>query len=459
MILSFLRDEDNERMNRCQGKKQKERGDIRIVKGRGVCYERISGMIAMDKKERESLGAYLRREREAREIKLTAVSKATKISMPLLVALEADDHDAFPNKKAIPDCLKSYCRYLLIDEQEALRCFELHPARHSPETIEMFLPEIEEISLPEAIVNSLPPHMPADLSELPPTVIPTGGKAGFFRRRRLVFLSIALFVFFFVLLAGIIFYFHPLWESTDKKDVIKVEVPPVPAQSKAPAVNKEKVVGNRGNKQHILPGETKLQRVADKVGIVIGKDREIRKGELKTPDGSGKEGAIKNITYEKGADAQDKIMVALDRVIMPKTSNLGEGRPRIVMDFLHAQYGKGLPLHIDTKGLYVQRIRVGRYLAPTIKTRIVLDLVPGQKYSTDQVFDDKKKVYSVTVKSLSPAAVPTPSVGKKKVIGNRDSKRYHLPGMKYYHQVEEYHRVEFDSEAAAIQAGFHKAPR
>ncbi|MBP7232473.1 MAG: hypothetical protein KBA28_11145 [Syntrophaceae bacterium] len=48
---------------------------------------------------------------------------------------------------------------------------------------------------------------------------------------------------------------------------------------------------------------------------------------------------------------------------------------------------------------------------------------------------------------------------KVKVIGNRDSKRYHLPGMKYYHAVKAYHRVEFDSEAEAIQAGYHKAAR
>jgi len=46
---------------------------------------------------------------------------------------------------------------------------------------------------------------------------------------------------------------------------------------------------------------------------------------------------------------------------------------------------------------------------------------------------------------------------KVKVIGNRDSKRYHLPGMKYYDKVLEYHRVEFDSEEEAIQAGYSKA--
>jgi len=48
---------------------------------------------------------------------------------------------------------------------------------------------------------------------------------------------------------------------------------------------------------------------------------------------------------------------------------------------------------------------------------------------------------------------------KVKVIGNKDSKRYHLPGMKFYNAVEAYHRVEFDSEADAIKAGYYKARR
>ena len=55
---------------------------------------------------------------------------------------------------------------------------------------------------------------------------------------------------------------------------------------------------------------------------------------------------------------------------------------------------------------------------------------------------------------------PTQAPGKPvKVVGNRDSKRYHLPGMKYYDKVNEYHRVIFDSEEEAIHAGYHKASR
>lgn len=66
----------------------------------------------------------------------------------------------------------------------------------------------------------------------------------------------------------------------------------------------------------------------------------------------------------------------------------------------------------------------------------------------------------------SPLASTTPasSVDREpekmiKVIGNRDSKRYHLSGMKYYDHVAAYHRVVFASEEAAIKAGYHKASR
>jgi len=43
------------------------------------------------------------------------------------------------------------------------------------------------------------------------------------------------------------------------------------------------------------------------------------------------------------------------------------------------------------------------------------------------------------------------------VVGNKDSKRYHLPGMPYYDKVEKYHRVNFRSEQEAINNGYYKA--
>ena len=51
--------------------------------------------------------------------------------------------------------------------------------------------------------------------------------------------------------------------------------------------------------------------------------------------------------------------------------------------------------------------------------------------------------------------VPSPKGGQ--VVGNRDTGRYHLPGMKYHDKVKAYHRVVFQSEREAIRAGYVKA--
>jgi TolA-binding protein len=43
------------------------------------------------------------------------------------------------------------------------------------------------------------------------------------------------------------------------------------------------------------------------------------------------------------------------------------------------------------------------------------------------------------------------------VVGNKTSKRYHLPGMPFYNKVKTYHRILFRSEQEAIDAGYYKA--
>jgi cytoskeletal protein RodZ len=59
----------------------------------------------------------------------------------------------------------------------------------------------------------------------------------------------------------------------------------------------------------------------------------------------------------------------------------------------------------------------------------------------------------------SPQSTAPEPEKKIKVIGNSDSKRYHLPGMAYYNKVAAYHRVVFFSEEEAIKAGYYKANR
>jgi tetratricopeptide (TPR) repeat protein len=82
-----------------------------------------------------------------------------------------------------------------------------------------------------------------------------------------------------------------------------------------------------------------------------------------------------------------------------------------------------------------------------------------------QAIKDKSKAYSLNPRKTwgkvevitSEAAVHTTDENKARVVANRDSKRYHLPGMKFYDKVLEHHRVIFNSEEEAIKAGYHKA--
>ncbi len=80
--------------------------------------------------------------------------------------------------------------------------------------------------------------------------------------------------------------------------------------------------------------------------------------------------------------------------------------------------------------------------------------------------DAERKTAATKKFSAPEVSHPSTEVAEKKVpphlkgsvvIGNRDSKRYHLPGMRYYNQVKAYHRVVFQSEREAIRAGYHKA--
>ena len=83
-------------------------------------------------------------------------------------------------------------------------------------------------------------------------------------------------------------------------------------------------------------------------------------------------------------------------------------------------------------------------------------------FAHDSITTESAILPAPPVAAPAPKAAPAPApevTQKTKVIGNSDSKIYHLSGMKYYNAVKAYHRVEFDSETDAIRAGYSKAPR
>ena len=63
-------------------------------------------------------------------------------------------------------------------------------------------------------------------------------------------------------------------------------------------------------------------------------------------------------------------------------------------------------------------------------------------------------MWATKVKSMQ---LPSEKVGK--IIGNKKSKIYHLPGQANYEKGKEENWVYFDSEEEAIKAGYRKAKR
>jgi len=74
----------------------------------------------MDIEAQNSLGAYLRKEREEKNISLEQVAYATRINLKMLVALEEDNHNALPAQTFVRGYLQAYAKYVKLDGQDIL---------------------------------------------------------------------------------------------------------------------------------------------------------------------------------------------------------------------------------------------------------------------------------------------------------------------------------------------------
>lgn len=272
----------------------------------------------MDEYVKETLGQYLKREREARHISLDDVPKATRISTPFIKALEEDNFDFFSQQEAIPGYLKLYTRHLGLDYIDVMRRYHIQSGLYSSSKA------FQQLSL--FLDYNSPPIMPAKVNKRP-----------LFGR----FIGIIVSATAAVVLILLLLYLY--------------------------------LLAGQANDIHIK--ET------------------------------------------------------------PPPSNL------------------------------VQQAPVMGETAPDLATQAKADLVPlpsqpeipsQQKQSTAAIPPEQANRVKTENGHPETPAFSAPILDPK-VIGNSDSKRYHLPGMKYYNMIKAYHRVEFASEEEAIKAGYHKA--
>jgi cytoskeletal protein RodZ len=120
----------------------------------------------------ETLGQYLRRERESRSISLAEVSKGTRISLPILEALERDDFEYVPQKEFLLGFLRGYARHLGLHRDEVLRRYriqaELSSRKEKFRQMSLFpgtVPSLEEVE--EASTESPQAPPPREKRNIP----------------------------------------------------------------------------------------------------------------------------------------------------------------------------------------------------------------------------------------------------------------------------------------------------
>jgi cytoskeletal protein RodZ len=73
---------------------------------------------------KETVGEYLKRERESRRVTLEEISKSTRISRPYLEALERNDFRFFSRTDYIHGFLRGYARHIGLDPGEVIKRYE-----------------------------------------------------------------------------------------------------------------------------------------------------------------------------------------------------------------------------------------------------------------------------------------------------------------------------------------------
>jgi cytoskeleton protein RodZ len=82
----------------------------------------------------DSLGSYLRQERERQQVSLQAIAAATKIQLKFLEALEHDAYDQLPAPPFVVGFLRAYAQYVALDSETVLTAYRsLHRAPEPPE--------------------------------------------------------------------------------------------------------------------------------------------------------------------------------------------------------------------------------------------------------------------------------------------------------------------------------------
>jgi cytoskeleton protein RodZ len=237
--------------------------------------------------EKETLGSYLKNQRESKKISLREVAKNTRVREHILRAIEEDQHNLLPPSTYVKGFLFAYAKYLRIDPSDVLLRYErdLRGESVSPPHTEPRRPK-----------QKTPPAQPPEPKEKIPPTQPPKSKQKILWNMKQTGVVVA------VIVASLIgFYFFspysskPPVEPVPEKPVSegkpavekKQPLPPSPAAPAIPSVPEKKplslqlkaveetwvsllVDDQPGKEMTLKPGEGVSVQASNRVRMVVG---------------------------------------------------------------------------------------------------------------------------------------------------------------------------------------------
>ncbi len=265
-----------------------------------------------------------------------------------------------------------------------------------------------------------------------------------------------------------------------------VSSPPAPPEKK-PEPSRIIVIGNKDTKRYHLPGMPGYDKVEAGHRVVFNSEQEaVDSGYYKA--GTGKDAQKATLPDKKAVRKPDQPEVVVpsaqknERVletskdeITGKTADKQALSAKVVVvgnRDTRRYHLPGMPYYDKVKAYHrvvfnseQEAVDSGYYKAgtgkdaqkatlpdkKTVRKPDQPEVVVPSAQKNERVLETSKD--EITGKTADKQALSAKVV----VVGNRDTRRYHLPGMPYYDKVKAYHRVAFNSEQEAVDSGYYKA--
>ena len=112
------------------------------------------------------IGTFLQKKREDKDISINDVASKTKINLNILKHLEANELDSLPNKTYVKGFVKSYCKLLALNTDEALEILENTYKPEAPVVQQTSEQKTEEAPKPTTPAPQAPAVSDEDLHEI-----------------------------------------------------------------------------------------------------------------------------------------------------------------------------------------------------------------------------------------------------------------------------------------------------